>query len=113
MLTAPNTDRIPHPRNALGVLAVVEDWQRAAIVWVYTDEARGGMTVRQFADLGIKGLSRRFVVKYRDAWQEAIDRGLAAPLSIGDRIPEVALEWRHTGNAHMHDCTCGCSSRAA
>lgn len=112
MLTAPPTDRIPYPQDAVATLAVVERWQRAAIVWVYTDDSRGGMTVEQFAGLGIKGLrTAPFVERYREAWQEAIDRGLATPLGFGDRIPTVPLDWKCTGNPHMSGCTCGCGTR--
>ncbi|WP_072689835.1 hypothetical protein [Rhodococcus marinonascens] len=111
MLISPTTDRIPHPQDALATFAVAKKWQRAAIVWSYTNDSNGAMTVQEFADLGIVNLtSEQFVTKYRDAWQSVIDRGLSTPLTFGDQIPPIPLGWSQTGNPHMSGCTCGCGT---
>ncbi|WP_433610913.1 hypothetical protein [Prescottella agglutinans] len=111
MLISPPTDRIPYPQDAIATLAVAKQWQRAAIVWTYTSPSGAGMTVQEFADLGVVRLtSEQFVVKYRDTWQSVVDRGLSAALTFGDRIPDVPLDWKHTGDPHMSGCTCGCGT---
>ena len=72
----------------VGGLLSAGHWGTAAVVWAFTEPGTnqhkvpvkkftGSLTITDFAALGIRGLSSRpSVIKYRQAWQHAIDEGL-------------------------------------
>ncbi len=84
-------------------------WERAAIVYAFTEEGEVGgdpttaakvrsdlgvMSFREFAALGIVGLkSKNTVLKYHEAWQSAIDDGEALPIAPGDAFNEPELDF--------------------
>ena len=84
----------------VGGLLSAGHWGSAAIVWAFTEEGTGGprtgsnvsqLSLHEFAELGIRGLSsRNTVTKYRSAWQHAIDGGWAKPAEPGMKcgLPE-------------------------
>ncbi len=88
-------------------------WERAAIVYAFTQEGEVGgdpttaakvrsdlgvMSFREFAALGIVGLkSKNTVLKYHEAWQSAIDDGEALPIAPGDAFNEPELDWPPEG----------------
>jgi hypothetical protein len=89
--------------NHAGAVAFACNWGTAAFVYAWTYEGEPGrpsknggkssqFTLRQFAALGIRGLSdRATVAKYRAAWQGAIDAGLAKETKPGELVdlPEI------------------------
>jgi hypothetical protein len=94
--------------TAGGMLATAKRWERAAIVFAYTEVGERGvsrwrqpvppkMFIRQFAALGIVGLTtNKAVSRYRDAWVNAISNGWAVPVDPGDTVvlPEQDFpEW--------------------
>jgi hypothetical protein len=87
-------------------LITARSWQRAAIVYAFTHEGRGGrgtagnvsetgqVSMAAFARLGIQGLRRRETVAiYRGHWQYAIDQGKAQPVRPGDRVEQPDLDF--------------------
>lgn len=87
--------------NGLGALLTAKQWQRAALVYAFTEPGTGGprtvrksgqLSFREFADLGIAGLrDAETVIWSRQAWQDAIDDGQAVAVTPGD---DVALPER-------------------
>ena len=81
-------------------------WGIAAIVSAFTYDTGGGrpsksvknftlLNITEFAALGIRGLSSRpSVIKYRQAWENAIEQGWAEPAEPGKRsvLPEQPFE---------------------
>ncbi len=90
--------------KGLSELVTASEWQRAALVWAFTVEKKGGrrtvselgqLGVREFADLGISGMqSPQTVTKYRKAWKLAIDNGHAADIKPGDEATMPDVEWQ-------------------
>jgi hypothetical protein len=89
--------------NYLDGLMTAAQWQRAALVFAFTQDGRGKnasssvfgiLNCKAFAALGISGLkSHTTVERYRAAWQSAIDAGKAVPVAPGDPYREPAMEW--------------------
>lgn len=81
--------------EGLEVLLVAKEWERAAIVYAFTDDSEGGPTsISAVAAMGIRGLqSRNTVRKYRDAWQFAVDTGAAERVGPGDMVTLPDLGW--------------------
>lgn len=89
--------------NGLAALLTAKQWERAAIVYAFTEPGNGGprtgldqgqLSLREFAELGISGLRRRERVSaYRDAWQSAIDQGKARALNPGNVAELPDLPW--------------------
>jgi hypothetical protein len=79
----------------VGGLLSAGQWATAAIVWAFTEPGEphfasvkkltdGKLTITDFATLGIRGLSSRpSIIKYRSAWQTAIDNGWAESAEPG------------------------------
>lgn len=78
-------------------MITASEWQRAALVWAFTEEGKPGpkkdlptnghLSVSSFAALEINGLTKRdTVAKYRKAWKLAIDNGFATDVKPGDLI---------------------------
>lgn len=96
--------------GALGKLLTVTEWERAATVWAFTYEGRGGprtgnktsqLSIREFAELGIQGLtSRPSVTAYRDQWKRAMELAGASDVQPGDTIRLPNLEWDWSDNDH-------------
>lgn len=97
--------------EGLESLLTAKQWERAAIVYAFTYEGvnrfssgpvLGRYTIRQFADLKIKGLSSRETIKhYRDNWKLAVESE-DAPEGIepGDRVYLPEIDWPiEKGNA--------------
>lgn len=91
--------------NGLAALLTAKQWQRAAIVYAFTEPEQGArmdiaqnrakLPIRDFARLGIAGLQSDNTVRaYRKAWQSAIDDGHARPVSPGDQVQLPRLPWK-------------------
>lgn len=83
---------------ALDGIATATGWERAAIVYAFTYEGRGGrgtggnltetgqVSISTFAGYKIKGLARReTVASYRDCWKQAMEDG-AEDIQPGDTV---------------------------
>lgn len=100
---------IEEARAKLGQLdgiATKTGWSRAAIVYAFVKPDKGGrpsgnrpktpsvFSARAFAALRIVGLcDHETVMHYRDAWQSAIDAGMAVPTTPGADVVIPAMEW--------------------
>lgn len=82
-------------------LITARSWQRAAIVYAFTEKRGSGshnkvqnlksevLSAEQFAGLGINGLASPQTVRaYHGHWQYAIDQGKAQPVEPGDTFVE-------------------------
>jgi hypothetical protein len=90
----------PPALHALGGAINAGGWATAAVVYAWTEPGRGGprtdpkvgqLSLRQFAELGIRGLSKLDTVsQYRSAWERAVQRGWARPAARGEvaALPE-------------------------
>lgn len=89
--------------NGLGSLLQAKEWQRAAIVYAFTERGApgpkgdrpdtGAISIREFARLGIVGLSKQdTVAEYRKAWESAMADG-APDVKPGDTISIPNLPW--------------------
>lgn len=119
-----NTASIPATRDdlvtdltAAGDLLRATGWQLAATVWAWTEPKQGErtsdssvgsrMSIESFARLRVRGLSSHVSVRrYRRAWQEAVDAGVACTVEPGDKVelPDVTL-WSFDGDGHLVDET--------
>lgn len=89
--------------NGIGALLTAKQWERAAIVFAFTQPQAGGartvgdqgqLSLRQFAELGIAGLrSPDRVSAYRSVWQTAVDQGQATAAIPGKKVDLPALPW--------------------
>ena len=103
--------------SAVAALALAKDWERAAIVYAFTEPQQGKRTdvqgtldeelaaatsdspvtrfsISEFAALGIPGLSSHVTVaKYRRAWQVAMEEGRAAEPVQGRPVDLPDMEW--------------------
>jgi hypothetical protein len=79
--------------NGIDALLTAKGWERAAIVYAFTEDGQGNnqhrrktvnaLTISEFADLGIAGLTtRETVALYRNAWLEKGDPNI----SPGDTV---------------------------
>lgn len=96
--------------NGLGALLTAKQWERAAIVYAFTEPGNGQgtrtdaqphvstdarLSIAAFSRLGINGLSTEWAVRsYRSAWQSAIDDGQAVPVGPGDAADLPSLPWK-------------------
>ncbi len=93
--------------NGLGALLTAKQWERAAIVYAFTEpgngqgrqqpltEFRQRLSIAAFAELGITGLrNREQVSNNRKAWQSAIDDGQAVAVQPGDDVELPNLPWK-------------------
>lgn len=88
--------------KGLGELITASEWQRAALVWAFTYEAKNQndagkdlsqrTSVNEFARTGV--MSRPTVTKYRRAWRLAIENGFATDVKPGDLIDLPEVEWQ-------------------
>jgi len=98
-ITIPTADELTDRLNGIHRLLVVRRWERAAIVFAYTEVQtnRGHGTrpkpeppklnIRDFAAQGFAGLSTpKAVSRYREAWVTAIANGWATPVSPGQEV---------------------------
>jgi hypothetical protein len=84
--------------SGLGRLLTARKWERAAIVYAFTEPGEIGrgrwykpeppkMHIREFAAQGFQGLTtNKAVSRYRDAWITAISNGWAVPVSPGQLV---------------------------
>jgi hypothetical protein len=90
--------------NGLGALLTAKEWERAAIVYAFTQPSEGGhpvknltgssLSIAAFASLGITGLgSRPAVTAYRNAWLSAMQDG-APDVKPGSDIELPSLPWK-------------------
>ncbi|SII58004.1 Uncharacterised protein [Mycobacteroides abscessus subsp. abscessus] len=87
----------------MGELITASEWQRAALVWAFTEDQQGKRTTSvtsdrssmvEFAKLGVSGLrSVNSIKKYRRAWSQAIADGFATDVKPGDLIDLPDVEW--------------------
>src|SRR5690606_34839865 len=99
-------DEVKEHLNGLGKLVTAKEWERAAIVWAWTErKGQGARTdlsnsgkvgFSEFARYGIHGLSKYdSVAYYHDRWQAIVDKyGDEYAVRPGDEIPAVADPWR-------------------
>jgi hypothetical protein len=90
-------------------LITARSWQRAAIVYAFTEPPGQGartsrnsakLTPSAFAKLGIAGLRNAETVRtYHGHWQYAIDQGKAQPVAPGDVFHEPDLDFPPTGKS--------------
>ena len=72
--------------NGLGQLLKAKEWERAAIVYAFTRMDVHTLSTREFAALGITGLTdKNTVSEYRRAWESAMADG-APDVKPGDTI---------------------------
>ena len=117
LLTVPATrDDLISSLTAAGDLLRATGWQLAAIVWAWTyagtnqwDSASRDvvkLSTIEFSRLKIRGLgSQDSVRRYRRAWQEAMDAGIACSVEPGDidvQLPDETL-WAFDGDGHLVD----------
>lgn len=87
--------------KGVGALLTAKEWERAAIVYAFTEPTDGGrpkaaksgekspLTIAAFAALGITGLTTRNTVReYRETWQK-----YGSPVQPGDTITLPDLDW--------------------
>ncbi len=94
--------------NELGVIATATEWKRAALVYarvtvgehggdrskVNGDLATSKLPTTGYALLGIHGLRSKTTIRaYWRAWDNAINEGLAQPVSLGDDVELPDAEW--------------------
>lgn len=96
---------IPFDIEGVRDLLTARRWERAAIVWAWTEPQQGRRTsssstgsrrysIEEFAALGITGLrSSKTVGTYRQRWQDAIDFGYAMAVRPGDAVDLPKLPW--------------------
>ena len=95
----PRMSELRQRLNGIERLLTTSKWERAAIVFAYTEAqtnkgsgrrpgvSEGKYNIRNFAGLGITGLSTpKAVARYRQAWITAIDKGWAVPVEPGQTI---------------------------
>ncbi|CPR33704.1 Uncharacterised protein [Mycobacteroides abscessus] len=91
--------------KGLGELITASEWQRAALVWAFTQEGKPGppgdrttsgpISINDFTRQGISGLkSKETVRKYRRAWSKAIADGFTTNVKPGDLIDLPEVEWQ-------------------
>ncbi len=96
-VTIPDTrDGMERALDTLGAGINAGGWATAATVYAWTEPGAGGartgretyqLSERQFAELGIRGLSSRDSVRaYRRAWEQAIESGWAQPAEPGTTV---------------------------
>jgi hypothetical protein len=92
--------------EGLGRLLQARNWERAAIVFAWTEPGvphlasaeraadTRRLSITAFAALDITGLrSRESVARYRRAWEMAVDDGQAIAVGPGDEAALPAREW--------------------
>lgn len=82
--------------DSLGGAIAKGGWWTAAAVYAWTEPGKGGprtgreiyqLSEREFAELGLRGLtSRDSVHYYRSRWEDAIEAGWAQPVKPGDDV---------------------------
>lgn len=87
--------------NASQCAAFGHHWRTAAMVYAWTRPGKGGprtgpfsgqFSLREFAELGIRGLSKHdTVAKYREAMARAILEGLCTIPKIGESIARPSV----------------------
>jgi phage N-6-adenine-methyltransferase len=91
-----------HWATAAAVYASTEDGQGSNQYGSSIDEKSSKLSISDFADLGIRGLSTRDSVrKYRQAWQYAVDRGWADVAVPGERAQLPNEPFREAAAAHV------------
>jgi len=93
--------------NGLGALLTAKQWERAAIVYAFTEPGNGQgrheplrkseqrLSIAALAAERIVGLeSRNTVAAYRNAWQSAIDDGQAQAVGPGDQVEVPSVPWK-------------------
>ncbi|SHT22110.1 Uncharacterised protein [Mycobacteroides abscessus subsp. abscessus] len=96
------TNRPHHPLHGESVCNDCQspEWQRAALVWAFTEEGKPGpkkdlptngrISISDFAGMKISGLTKRDTVsKYRRAWSQAITDGVATDVRSGADYDQV------------------------
>lgn len=91
-------------------LVTAKEWERAAIVWAFTEKGRpgpgdragtGAISIREFSRLGVAGLRREETVRlYRKAWQYAIDHKSAEDVRPGDSVVLPDIPWEEAYQAN-------------
>lgn len=129
----PNLEAAEAQLASLDKLVTAKDWERAAIVYAFTEPVAQGtrtdlfrteqveqaqaeidrvryLSFNEFATLRIQGLrSYNSVARYHAAWQEAVDQEAAVEVHPGDTVQLPDLPWpphpkRHTPTtSEVHD----------
>lgn len=94
----PEPDELRHRLAGIDRLLTARKWERAAIVYAFTDvggprntpshrPAPPKLNIRNFAGQGYAGLTTpKAVSRYREAWMTAISQGWAVPVQPGDEV---------------------------
>jgi phage N-6-adenine-methyltransferase len=118
-ITVPTTFVIPTSQEeAVSNLSQAQSWVfggqwiTAAYVYAMTEETEGGrpsktcskvsrLSMSEFTKLGIRGLSsRNTVAKYRKAWEQAIEIGLAQDVGPGDTVVIPNVDFASAADNH-------------
>ena len=92
--------------DGVDALLTAKEWERAAIVYAFTYESKGGrgtggnltetgqVSITDFAKRKIKGLERRETIAYyRLNWKAAIAAGKAVEIGPGDKVTLPDMKW--------------------
>ena len=94
----PTAEELRTRLNGIDRLLTATKWERAAIVFAYTEPGEVGrgrfykptppkLNIRNFAGQGYIGLSTpKAVARYREAWTTAINNGWAVPVEPGQTV---------------------------
>lgn len=98
--------------DGLGALLTASQWERAAIIYAFTDPITGNQvsrtdhlkeSIERFTDRGITGLrSRNTVRAYRKAWRDAIDDEQAKDVAPGETTELPTRTWPETMTGAAH-----------
>lgn len=108
-----SVDQAVESLNGLAALITASEWQRAAIVWAFTEEGKPGpgvrttssaISIREFGRLGVSGLkSQDTVRKFRKAWAQAIADGHATDIGPGDLVDLPEVDWGYWDTPEAED----------
>jgi hypothetical protein len=85
-------------------LLTAKGWERAAVVYAFTRDGQGdnqhrpkradALSFTAFAQLGIRGLTKRHVVaEYHRIWANAVEDGHAQPCAPGEQVKLPTIEY--------------------
>lgn len=111
-LTIPDTvDTMRAGLDTLGNGLIAGGWATAATVYAWTQPGTGGprtasevmqLSIREFAELGIRGLSSQNTVRrYRSEWESAVESGEVPPAVPGQPVQLPSRDFKWTPSAGL------------